>query len=648
LAWPQPTDYNEAIQSPRACFSDAELKTGEVVGDALGMPRPHSGNFADVYQVRGASGHSWAVKCFTRQVGSLQSRYQEISRYLQKGSPPFMVQFQYLPEGIRVAGKWYPILKMDWVEGFTLNEFVRQYADNPQVMYRLAKMWVKLSLQLRKASMAHADLQHGNALLVPGEKASQLCLRLIDYDGLCVPALANIPSGEVGHPNYQHPLRLANGIYNPEVDRFPHLVIYTALRGLTVGGRQLWEKYDNGENLLFREQDFSRSTESKLLLDLWQLPDPDMRRLLGHLLIGSQSPLDRVAMLDEVVGAEGRPLGLTGGQERSVLDLLPPGAARMKMPPAIVSHLTLEELVAEMDDQPLSASARGQAQRAVAQTAANSKVGGLAAQVQEASGSPGDPAKLVRPVGRSAGTIGRRNKGGPLLFAGLRWRCRKCGDDKQCLESICPHCNNADWKAFTVATIVALSCLGLACAGLSRHEPGIIGIAGGLAGVCAVLALPVAAGLLAGALRGPEKLHADALPGVRWPAAREICPQCGRFNVMPLFCCRLCGRLSWVRLAILSSFAMTAAAVVAISQPSAEAPTWWVALALLLDWVARLLAAGAAFAIFLGTLEVWRLQPRLPKEGRIFRSHWDQLILVAATILPLLCAVLLVFGIFSR
>ena len=60
------------------------------------------------------------------------------------------------------------------------------------------------------------------------------------------------------------------------------------VRCLVVDGKALWKTYDNGENLLFRETDFTRSAESELLLDLWQLPDPDIRPLLGHLLLGSQ------------------------------------------------------------------------------------------------------------------------------------------------------------------------------------------------------------------------------------------------------------------------------------------------------------------------------------------------------------------------
>jgi hypothetical protein len=659
VAWPQPTDYNEAIQNPRSCFSDPELQAGEVVEDALGMPRPHSGNFADVYQIRSPNGRAWAVKCFTREVGPLQSRYHAISQHLRQGSPPFMVQFQYLPTGFKIGGKGYPVLKMDWVEGFTLNEFVRQYVDVPQVMYRLAKMWVKLSLQLRRANMAHADLQHGNALLVPGEKSSQLSLRLIDYDGMFVPALAKNPSGEVGHPNYQHPQRLAEGLYNSEVDRFPHLVIYTALRSLTVGGRELWDKYDNGENLLFREQDFRQSMDSQLLLDLWQLPDPDIRRLLGHLLIASQAPLDRVAMLDEVVGGEGRPLALTGGQERLVLDLLPPGAARMKLPPASVSQFSLEELIAETDDKPLSASRKAAARLAVAHGGGvTTKAAGAVASMPQSPTSREEGKGLLTPPphvpaaggGKGGGGSGpqRRATVAPLLFHWLQWRCRRCGNSKHMLESICPHCHNADWTAFALAAILTLGFLILACFGLSHHEPGLLGVLGALSGLIVVLMVPLAAGLLVGALLGPRPTHDDALQGIRWPTATEACPRCGKTNVMPLFCCRLCGRMSWARLAMVCALAITAAIVVAISQPSADAPGWWVILAMLMDWLGRLLSVAAAFAIFIGTLEVWRLQPRLPKEGRVFRSLADQAALMGATLVPVLCMALLVFGLYSR
>src|SRR5262245_2610763 len=127
MSWPKATDYNTAIQNPDDCFRDEELRKGQAAGDpVLGLPQPYRGNFAAVYQVNGADGQSWAVKCFTREVTDHQQRYQAISEHLAGPRPSFMVEFRYLEEGIKVLGSWYPVVKMRWIEGHPLNDFVRQ------------------------------------------------------------------------------------------------------------------------------------------------------------------------------------------------------------------------------------------------------------------------------------------------------------------------------------------------------------------------------------------------------------------------------------------------------------------------------------------------------------------------------------------
>ncbi len=141
MPWPMSQDYNEAIQSPAANFQDPDLRSGDAVVNQLGIPMPYSGSFADVYQVRGPDGSWWAVKCFTRQAESLRDRYHEISRHLSQAKIPFMVDFTYLEMGIRVAGRWYPVLKMQWVEGLTLNRFVGKYVDNPAMLEVLLQVW---------------------------------------------------------------------------------------------------------------------------------------------------------------------------------------------------------------------------------------------------------------------------------------------------------------------------------------------------------------------------------------------------------------------------------------------------------------------------------------------------------------------------
>jgi hypothetical protein len=335
MGWPRNTDYHEAVQNPALCFSDAELRQGQPDLDALGLPRPRAGNFADVYQIQcAATGHNWAVKCFTRHVSGLQGRYHAISAHLKQADLPFTVDFTYLDEGIRIRGEWFPVVKMHWVEGFPLNEFVKDSLDRPALLTALAELWLRLARRLREAAIGHGDLQHGNILLVPGDKTNVVGLRLIDYDGMYVPALAMCPSGEVGHPHYQHPERMHERTYGPEVDRFAHLVIYTALRGLAVGGRSLWERHDNGDNLLFRRDDFEQPGISALFQELWRLEDPEARALAGHLLLAAQGPVGRVPLLEDLV-QDGAVRFLMADQEEQVEDLLAWGATRVRAMPRL-------------------------------------------------------------------------------------------------------------------------------------------------------------------------------------------------------------------------------------------------------------------------------------------------------------------------
>ncbi len=321
MSWPLSHEFNEAVQNPSVVFSDPDLKGGETVVGATGLPLPRSGNFADVYQLRGADGREWAVKCFTRPVTGLAERYAHVSAALAKADLPFGVRFTFLAEGIRVGGAWRPVVKMEWVEGLLLNQILRENAGSAKVLSALGQMWVKLCKRLREVSIAHADLQHGNVMLVPGSRAGAYGLKLIDYDGMWVPALANTPSGEVGHPSYQHPMRAANRTYSPDVDRFPHLVVATALRGLLVGGPSLWEKYDNGDNLLFTETDYKNPSGSAVMKELWQTGDAAVQALVGRLAIMCGKPIPQTPWLDQFA-PEGDPTPLDDATRRRAADAL--------------------------------------------------------------------------------------------------------------------------------------------------------------------------------------------------------------------------------------------------------------------------------------------------------------------------------------
>jgi serine/threonine protein kinase len=332
---PTATEYNQAIQNLHVTAADQELKAGEPALNPLGLPLEYSGGFAVVYQVRcPKTGKTWAVKCFTKEVEHRHERYDAISRHLRQARLPFMVGFEYQETGLLVNGRWHPIVKMDWIEGAPLNRFVAEHLEDRGTLRQLQQLWVKLARRLEAAEVAHADLQHGNVLLVPPAREGEgPRLRLVDYDGIHVPALAARPSGELGHRAYQHPQRLREGIYSAAVDRFSHLAIYCAIHCLLAGGRSLWERYDNQDNLLFREPDFTAPGESELFQRLWAVKDGDLRALVGHLILATQEPLDRVPLLDEIV-TDGSVRPLQFVQEQQVARLL--GAGRPPHTPVTV------------------------------------------------------------------------------------------------------------------------------------------------------------------------------------------------------------------------------------------------------------------------------------------------------------------------
>ena len=115
-----------------------------------------------------------------------------------------------------------------------------------------------------------------------------------------VPGLAATKSGEVGHSCYQHPQRLRDQTYSIEVDRFPLLLVATSLRALKAKGKALWDKYDNGDNLLFKESDLREPGQSDLFRELPQLGDSLTAALTGHVLKAVGSRLESTPLLEEL------------------------------------------------------------------------------------------------------------------------------------------------------------------------------------------------------------------------------------------------------------------------------------------------------------------------------------------------------------
>lgn len=258
--YPTPSDYQEAVQFPETAFADPDLQEARPAENALGLPQPITGNFAAIFRMTGPTGCPWAAKCFLTDVPDQQARYRAVAAHLDALDLPYFVDFDYQPEGIRVNGAAYPLLKMAWVDGVPINRFVDEHLDDPDALAALAETWATLMADLEPTDIAHGDLQHGN-ILVTGA-APDLQIKLVDYDTMYVPALDGRQSAEIGHRNFQHPDRTEDD-FGPYLDRFPGLIIYAALQAC-IHRPELWERFDTGENLLFRAADFYDPSSSVL------------------------------------------------------------------------------------------------------------------------------------------------------------------------------------------------------------------------------------------------------------------------------------------------------------------------------------------------------------------------------------------------
>jgi hypothetical protein len=90
-----------------------------------------------------------AVRCFHRQVPSAEQRYDAISKKLGALVSPHFVNFDYQPKGIKIRGSGYPIVRMDWVNGDTLGDFLQRRAKNASVIDSLRAQFRAMALVVR-------------------------------------------------------------------------------------------------------------------------------------------------------------------------------------------------------------------------------------------------------------------------------------------------------------------------------------------------------------------------------------------------------------------------------------------------------------------------------------------------------------------
>jgi hypothetical protein len=266
------------------------------------------------------------VRCFRGYLGDRDQRYRAIQDHLKTAPVSYLSEFTYAPEGILVGGQRFPILFMQWIEGPTLDLYIGEMVNRPEVLLHLSEEWLRLLSSLRTSGMAHGDLQHGNIIVEHGQ------LRLVDHDGIFVTKMAGWSASEVGHQHYQHPRRTAHH-FDEKLDNFSSLVIYLSLLSLAERP-SLWQEHHD-ENLLFTKTDFANPASSQLFKKIREL-GPEHSRLADVLAdAATGSPNETPSVLDLVTSKTSLPTWMTAPADietapktREVVSAQPPAESR--------------------------------------------------------------------------------------------------------------------------------------------------------------------------------------------------------------------------------------------------------------------------------------------------------------------------------
>mgnify|MGYP006316797839 CR=1 FL=1 len=294
MNYPLISEYIESIKQSEDNFN--ELTNLRPVYDEAGEIVMSSGNFAVVFKMKDeASGKQYAVKCFLREQEGRDIAYQQITDELEYVSSNYLCSIKYFQKELFVdstvsSDTEFPVLRMEWVEGVTLDKYVHQHISDKYALQLITYQFCRMAAWLMSQPFAHGDLKPDN-ILVTEDGA----LVLVDYDGMYVPAMQGQKARELGSPDYRHPLRTED-CFNEHIDDFPLALIGMSLKAIALD-TSLLQNNARTDSLLFSESDFQDIGKCLMMKSLCALlNDAEFSKLYAlFLLAHSQQELSAVS-----------------------------------------------------------------------------------------------------------------------------------------------------------------------------------------------------------------------------------------------------------------------------------------------------------------------------------------------------------------